>query len=372
MGITQVGNKVIAVGTFTSVSPSATFANKADDITRNRIFAFDANTGAIDTSFNPNLGGAANSVDTDGTYIYVGGKFGSVGGHAAIKRVVKLDAAGAVVGAFKSVPNKVVNEVVVRGSRVYLGGALHQHQVADVTSQRGALAALDATTGAVLADVNLPFAGVYDPTAASAAPRTSSASTCPPTARASSRSGTSPPSVGSPRAQVAVLDTSGGTATLAPWFTNRFDRGHNNCAGVFDTFIRDVDFSPDGSYFVVTHHRCVRRRRWRRAPCATPPPGGRPRAPATTPPGPTTPAATRRTASRSPAARSTSAGTCAGRTTRSRATRPVREQSRAKASLPSTRSTACHCRGTPVAPAAWARRRCSPPARGCGWAATRP
>ena len=57
---------------------------------------------------------------------------------------------------------------------------------------------------------------------------------------------------GQPRAQLAVLDTGGDTATVAPWATNRFDRAHNDCARVFDTFMRDIDFSPDGSYFVVS------------------------------------------------------------------------------------------------------------------------
>src|SRR4051812_13777686 len=52
--ITQVGNKIIAAGTFTKVSPSGTFTNTADDVTRNRIFAFDATTGVIDPTFNPN------------------------------------------------------------------------------------------------------------------------------------------------------------------------------------------------------------------------------------------------------------------------------------------------------------------------------
>ena len=54
--ITQVGNKIIAAGTFTSVSPAGTFGNTSDDVVRNRIFAFDATTGAIDPAFNPNLG----------------------------------------------------------------------------------------------------------------------------------------------------------------------------------------------------------------------------------------------------------------------------------------------------------------------------
>src|SRR4051794_21770837 len=161
--ITQVGNKIIAAGTFTSVSPSGTFGNTGDDVTRNRIFAFDATTGAIDPSFNPNLGGAANSLDTDGTYIYVAGSFGSVGGNSAIKRVVKLTAGGAVVAGFRAVPNKTVNEVVVRGSRAYIGGAFTSIKSGNVTTSRSRLAALDPTTGAVLAGVNVPFSGVYDP-----------------------------------------------------------------------------------------------------------------------------------------------------------------------------------------------------------------
>ena len=88
--VTQIGNKIIAAGTFTSVSPASTFTNTGDDLVRNRIFAFDATTGAIDASFNPNLGGAVSSLDTDGTHIYVGGSFGSVGGNSAIRRVVTL------------------------------------------------------------------------------------------------------------------------------------------------------------------------------------------------------------------------------------------------------------------------------------------
>ena len=40
----------------------------------------------------------------------------------------------------------------------------------------------------------------------------------------------------------------GGTVVHQPLTTT----AHNNCAAVFDTFMRDVDFSPDGSYFVIS------------------------------------------------------------------------------------------------------------------------
>jgi hypothetical protein len=250
--ITQIGNKVIAAGTFTKVSPSGTYANTADDVVRNRIFAFDATTGAIDPSFNPNLGGAANSLDTDGTYVYVAGSFGSVGGNASIKRVVKLTAAGAVVPAFNAVPDSGVNEVVVRGSRVYIGGGFASVRSGGVTSARGALAALDGTTGAVLAGVDVPFTGVYDPANGGGGSTNIKRFDVSPDGSRLAAIGNFATVGGQPRVQVAVLDTSGATTTVAPWATNRYDRAHNSCAPVFDTFTRDVDFSPDGSYFVVS------------------------------------------------------------------------------------------------------------------------
>jgi hypothetical protein len=250
--ITRLGDKVIAAGTFTSVSPSGSFSDTSDDVVRNRIFAFDANTGVIDPTFNPNLGGPANSLDTDGTHVYVGGSFGSVSGTTGIKRVAKLNDAGTVVETFKAVPNKVVNEVVVRGSTLFIGGAFTSVKSRTVTSQRGALAALDTGTGAVLASLDLSFAGVYDPNKSN--PGTTNVKRFDVTGDGSRlvAVGNFASVAGQTRAQVAMLDTGANPATVAPWATNRFDRAHNSCAGVFDAFVRDVDFAPDGSYFAVT------------------------------------------------------------------------------------------------------------------------
>jgi hypothetical protein len=250
MAITQVGTKIIAAGTFTSVSPSGTYTTTADDVSRNRMFAFDATTGAIDPTFNPNMGGTVWSLDTDGTYIYAGGAFTSVGGNTTYKRVVKLTTTGAVVPTFAAVPNKVVNEVVVRGSRVYVGGGFVSVKAGGVTSARGALAALDSTTGAVLPEVNVPFTGIYDP-ALGGTTNIKRFDLSPDGSRLVALGNFS--SVGGlVRSQIAMLDTGAVPATVAPWGTNRFDAAHNNCAPVFETFMRDVDFSPDGSYYVVT------------------------------------------------------------------------------------------------------------------------
>ncbi|QIG43773.1 hypothetical protein G5V58_14255 [Nocardioides anomalus] len=250
--ITQIGNRIVVAGTFTKVSPAATFKDTSDDLVRNRIFAFDATTGVIDPSFNPNLNGAVNSLDTDGTYVYAGGAFSASGANTATKRVVKLTATGSVVTTWTPQPNLAVNEVVVRGSRVFIGGAFTAVKVGRVSTPRGALAALDSSTGAVLAGVDVPFTGVYDPA-------NDGGGTTNITRFDISADGSRLAAIGNfatvgglPRVQLAVLDTSGATAVVAPWATNRYDRAHNSCAGVFDTFTRDVDFAPDGSYFVVS------------------------------------------------------------------------------------------------------------------------
>jgi len=254
IAITQVGNKIIAAGTFTQVSPSGTFTNTADDVTRNRIFAFDATTGAIDPTFNPNLGGSVNSLDTDGTFIYVGGSFGSVGGNSAIKRVVKLTSDGAVVSAFNAVPNGTVNEVVVRGSQLYVGGGFTSVRSGAVTSTRNRLAALDSTTGAVLSSLNVSFTGVYDPATNGGGGSTNiKRFDISPDGTRLVAIGNFSTVGGQPHGQLAMLDLSGPTAAVATsWNTNRFDAAHNNCNKVFQTFMRDIDFSPDGSFFVVS------------------------------------------------------------------------------------------------------------------------
>lgn len=248
--ITQVGNKIIAAGTFTKVSPSSSFSTTTDDVVRNRIFAFDATTGAIDPTFNPNLGGPANSLTTDGTYVYVGGSFGSVGSSTAIKRIVKLTSAGTVVAGFQAVPNSSVNEVVVRGGKLYVGGGFTSIKSGGVTTARGGLAGLNPTTGAVLASVNVPFTGVYD-TALGGTTNVKRFDVASDGSRLTAIGNFSTVG-GQPRSQIAVLDTSGAAAVVASWHTNRFDSAHNNCSSSFATFTRDVDISPDGKYFVVS------------------------------------------------------------------------------------------------------------------------
>ena len=100
--------------------------------------------------------------------------------------------------------------------------------------------------------MNIPFTGVYDPNNNGGGSTNVKRFDVSPDGTKLVAIGNFSTVGGQPRSQVAMLDVGGATATVAPWFTDRYDRAHNSCAAVFDTFTRDLDFSPDGSYFVIS------------------------------------------------------------------------------------------------------------------------
>ena len=98
--VVQVGNKMVAGGLFTKVANAAT---PTTAIPRSNIFAFDATTGVIDTTFAPVLDGEVESlaVAPDGLHVFAGGSFIKING-VAQKSLVKLRLRdGARITAFK-------------------------------------------------------------------------------------------------------------------------------------------------------------------------------------------------------------------------------------------------------------------------------
>ncbi|MEJ5946297.1 PKD domain-containing protein [Pseudokineococcus basanitobsidens] len=242
VAMTQVGRTVVAGGTFTSVRD----AGSTTSLARNGLFAFDAVTGKIDTGFDAKLvNGAVNSLATDGTSVYVGGSFGGVAGSTKQRRVAKLTLSGTLAAGQPATPSSTVAEVVVSRGRLYVGGSF----TAVGTAPRSALAAFNASSGALLPEVDLAFAGQYN-----GGTTTIKRFDVAPDGSTLVALGNFTSVAGQPRQQVVGVDLPpSGPATVSGWTTDRFSLAKNtSCSKNFDSFVRDVDFAPDGSYLVIS------------------------------------------------------------------------------------------------------------------------
>jgi hypothetical protein len=224
--MTVVGDTVVVGGAFTKVADSS----RKQTYARRNIFAYGLNDGAI-RSFAPAAAGADNTV-------YAGGAFKSVNGTAQ-RGLARLTLAGQRVSAFTAKINwGDVRALAVRGTRVYAGGTFSSINGVG----RAALARMNATTGAVDTgfDARLSAPGL-------SRTRVEHFDISPDGRRlvavgALLRSG------GYDRTQIAMFDVSGSTAALTDWYTDAYKPA---CMKGFDTYLRQVKFSPDGSYFVV-------------------------------------------------------------------------------------------------------------------------
>ena len=84
----QIGSTMYAGGRFNTVQNAA----RTLSYTRTNLFAFNAGTGVISTTFHPSINGSVWAMEpsADGRYLYIGGDFNSFNG-TTVKRLVKLD-----------------------------------------------------------------------------------------------------------------------------------------------------------------------------------------------------------------------------------------------------------------------------------------
>jgi hypothetical protein len=236
--ITSAGDDVGVAGTFTRVRVGR---SNEPAWTQPRLFRFDKSTGAIDYSFTPAIDGDVEAVTytADGRSLLIAGSFTTVNGQRA-RRIAKLNLDGSLADGFEASAGARVKDFALVGDRLILGGKfgrINREQV------RG-LAAIDPATGELDPSFDLPVGDSrYE-----YAPYVQELDVA-----ADGRwlvVGGNFGRVGdTARHQVAVIDLSGSSPTVADWATDRY-RG--DCASVYaDTYIRDVDISPDSSYFVV-------------------------------------------------------------------------------------------------------------------------
>ena len=253
--IVQVGNTVVAGGTFTQVRKT----NSTKILTRNFIFAFTYGTGAIDSNFVPQLDGEVETLvpGPDGHSVIAGGSFNNVNGQA-FRKIVRLDVdTGAIETDFKSNANSLVNDLVVNGNTLYVAGKFSQiHGAA-----RSGVAALDLQTGGVHPNFNVPFT---DPLRGALEVKKIDVS---PDGSQLVAIGSFSQVGGLPRIQIAMLDLTTSPVSVSSWRTDQFpvnDPGDPTmtwCSPKFDTYMRDVDIDPTGTYFVVVSTGAYRRER---------------------------------------------------------------------------------------------------------------
>jgi len=234
----QVGNRIIAVGKFTQVTPVG-----GSTVTRNNIFAFNATTGTLDNGFTPNVGTAEvfDIVDAGDGTVYIGGLFTSVNGTAVPGRVARINATtGALVSAFAAPRlNKGITDMQLINGRLYIGGSF-----TTIGGQPNELlAALNPTTGGNTGHLNLNFADTWNGGSLGIKHFDISDNGAMLVAVGNFRNVNA-----QSRPQIVMVDTSGATATLSSWATDRYT---TDCASVFDTYMRDVDIAPSGDYFIV-------------------------------------------------------------------------------------------------------------------------
>ncbi len=183
---------------------------------------------------------------TPGT-VYAGGKFGTVNG-VAQKGLVLLDlATGQSVAAFRPAHlNGIVQDLALHAGRLIVAGTF----TTIGTINRGGLA-LDPTTGAVTGYLTSAVTEHhnYDGTGAFGAVGVTRFDITPDGTRMV-LIGNFRKVDGQTRRQIAMLDLTGATAVVAAnWSTSRFTAACNRTS--VDSWVRDIDISPDGSYFVV-------------------------------------------------------------------------------------------------------------------------
>jgi hypothetical protein len=230
-----VGDTVIVGGSFTKITDSA----RKQTLARRNIFAYGLNDGAI-RAFAPTVDGAvyALAAGANGT-VYVGGAFKTVNGTAQRGLAQLSVGSGQRIAGFGARINwGDVRALTASGSRLYVGGTFSA--VNGVA--RTALARLSATTGAV----DTGFDGRL--TAPGLSRTRVEHFDLSPDGRKLVAVGALLRANGLDRTQLVMYDVAGPAATVLNWYTDAYKP---ECMQGFDTYLRQVKFSPDGSYFVV-------------------------------------------------------------------------------------------------------------------------
>ncbi|MEA2550768.1 MAG: hypothetical protein QOE25_537, partial [Actinomycetota bacterium] len=240
LSIAQIGTRTYAAGEFTQIQN----AGGGPVYTVNGIFAFFTATGQIDVNgFGfPHLARRIEVIapSEDGSALFLGGGFTHIDGFSEGGVASLNPATGAVNTQFKVNANERVYDLVARGGSLYMGGMFTTVN----GLPRSGIAAVNEASGAVSSELSLQVTGTRLDRKAM---RVDNLDVTPDASRLIV-TGNYTAVNGVPRGQVTMIDLTTSPDSLANWDTQRFTP---LCATKFSTYIRDVDFSPDGSYLVI-------------------------------------------------------------------------------------------------------------------------
>ncbi|WP_230689650.1 delta-60 repeat domain-containing protein [Catellatospora paridis] len=230
----MVGGTVIVGGDFSST----THAHSRSTIHRRNLMAFRLSDGKV-TDLRVDLDGPvwALAEGPDGS-VFVGGDFTTVNGHRR-RSLARVDVTTGEVSPHLRTPvDGDVRTLAVHGRHLYVGGSFDR--IGDV--RRSGLARLDLADGQVDPDFDAELAKPVR-----TRPRVESMALSPDGASLVAI-GNFAQARGQARHQLVMLDVTGPQAVVSEWHTEFY---RTRCSPRFDTYLRGIDFAPDGSYFVV-------------------------------------------------------------------------------------------------------------------------
>ena len=224
----QANGNLYVGGSFTSVT-----ATNGAAFTRNHILSFNASTGVV-SSFAPNVNGAVWAIVPSGSSLYIGGTFTSVNGIAR-RGLAKIDAmTGVVDQSFNAgLTSGSVTEAALVNSRLIISGTFPKK-----------ILAVSPVSGANTGYINVTVTGTV---ADNAGPTEVYRFAVNPAGTRLVGVGNFTTVGGKTRYRAFMLNLDA-AVTVSDWW---YPPLQQRCAADSLTdYMRDVDFSPDGSYFV--------------------------------------------------------------------------------------------------------------------------
>ncbi|MFG2106372.1 malectin domain-containing carbohydrate-binding protein [Micromonospora chersina] len=249
VAIYDAGTKVIVGGSFTKAQNRG---SSTTEVTRKGVLAFDKATGKLDEAFAPVLDGDVTAIiagPTPGT-VYLAGTFNQVNGTNFRKLALLNVADGTPVAGFKGPAfNGTVSDIALVDGRLLVGGIF---TTVTATTTRNGLASLNPTTGAVTDYLTVALTENHNWTSTNGGAKAGvgvEKLTVSPDGKHLVVIGNFKKANDAVHDQIVRIDLGDSAATIADWNTDRYSAACRYIS--FDSYVRDVQFSPDGKYFVV-------------------------------------------------------------------------------------------------------------------------